>query len=68
MRAQDWGTVQSVTTEGRMKEEQLGWHAGCKKKKKGQALNSDLGVTFRITLQNSQKTQKDKGQGGVMVE
>lgn len=66
MRAQDWGTVQSVTTEGRMKEEQLGWHAGCKKKV--QALNSDLGVTFRITLQNSQKTQKDKGQGGVMVE
>lgn len=67
MREQDWGTVQSVTTEGRMKEEQLGWHAGCKKKKM-QALNSDLGVTFRITLQNSQKTQNDKGQGGVMVE
>lgn len=38
------------------------------KKKKMQALNSDLGVTFRITLQNSQKTQNGKGQGGVMVE
>lgn len=36
--------------------------------KKVQGLNADLGVTFRITLQNSQKTQKDKGRGGVMVE
>lgn len=58
MRAQDWGTVQSVTTEGRMKEEQLGWHAGCKKKV--QALNSDLGVIFRITLQNVRRLKKTK--------